>query len=214
MNVTPILRGITGSSAWASIPAASGFPAGTLWYVTDIGAAGSYWISNGTRWTPMGGRLTLKNLGAPVTGVANSETIVLQTLIPAGMLQTNDLLRILVAASKSGTTDSMNMNVRVGTAGTTSDTAVNTGTGALAAPSRNLGLILDFSLASATTLQRNGVSTANLGSYTGTSTTATPSAVTISSAAANALYVSVSIASSSTNNTVAIQAGQIELVTP
>src|SRR3990167_1067353 len=101
----PITGGVIHSSTWANIPAASTVFAGTQWRVTDIGSAGSIWVSNATRWSPLGGRLTYALLVAPVSGITNAETIVLQPLIRAGSWKTGDILRLYIGGEKSGTTD-------------------------------------------------------------------------------------------------------------
>ena len=50
---------IAGASTWANIPAASAYPAGTQWRVTDIGSAGSIWVTNATRWYPLNGSVAM-----------------------------------------------------------------------------------------------------------------------------------------------------------
>jgi hypothetical protein len=202
-----------GPFAWASLPDATLY-AGYRARVTDGGPTGGiYVVSDGVRWKPVNGTANLKTLGAAVSGIANTEQIVLQALLPINFWQTNDNLRLWLATTKSGATDSMNLNVRVGTAGTTADTAVMT-VSAMGATNLSSGLQFDFRLVSATSLQRVGQIASSTGSYVGASNTAAPAAVTISDASANALYVSVGIASSGATNTVAAQSGQIQIITP
>lgn len=203
------------TQTWASLPAA----ASNTWAVTvasNLGANGALVTSNGTRWAPVGGSVTLKSLGNQVTGVANSETIVLQALIPAGAWQTNDTVRIWYTMTKSGSTNTGGVTVRVGTAGTTSDTAVMALPAQMSAAQLNGGEIQDLKLISATTVQRiGGISAGNAGSFLGMfSGVAMPAAVTISDASANALFVTVTIQSSGVTDTVGMQSGQIQLITP
>lgn len=202
-----------GSFPWASLPAAASY-AGYRARVTDGGPAGGvYVVSDGTRWKPVNGTANLATLGAAVSGIANTETIVLQSLLPANFWRNNDNIRLWLATTKNGATDNMNLNVRVGTAGTTADTAVLS-LGTMGATILTSGVQFDFKLASATTVQRVGQIASTVGAYSGGSTSAAPAAVTISDASANALYVSIGISSSGATNTVGAQSGQIQLITP
>jgi hypothetical protein len=197
-------------STFAKLPAVT--TGNRLALVNDIGPAGfgSLWISDGTRWRLLGGRQVIAMLGAAVGSIANSETVVMQTAaaLPAGSWQTNDVLRLSFTVNKSGTTDALTGNVRIGTAGTTGDTAVVSATTILAAANRSGTFQFDIKLVSATSAQRVGVATTAQ-----VSATAEVAAVTISSAATAALFVSFTILSSSTNDTVGITSGQIELIT-
>lgn len=199
----------------ASYPAASysGYEA----YCSDLGANGTRMVSNGTRWRPVNGETTLKTVAAAQTGITSAETIVLQSLIPAGAWQVNDTIRIWLAATKSGTTDSGLLSVRVGTAGTTADTAITTLSAytLMAAAGVAGGSISDIKLVSATTAQRLGTSSGATGTYqTASGSGAAAAATTISDASTNALYVSVTLKSSAANDTVGVQSGQIKLITP
>jgi len=207
-----LLTGII-ATTWGNRPSSAGN--GQLYLFTDLGASGTLMRYANSRWRPLAGQAQLASLGAAVTGIANSETIVLQTLIPAGAWQNNDTLRIWFATIKSGATDNANITVRVGTAGTTADTAI-TGLSALAimtATGRSVGGIFDINLVSATSAQKVGSNSGGNGAYVG-SQTAAAAATTITDASANALYVSVSLASSSTNDTLTMQTAQIQLITP
>lgn len=205
-----------GDYAYAALPAASAYTGKTA-YATNLGANGSVLQSNGTRWRAVNGTAVLKALAAPVSGVVNSETIVLQTLIPAGAWQTNDTIRIWISGTKSGSTDAYLMSARIGTAGTTADTVI-TGLSAfslMTATGLTGGAVFDIKLLSATSVQRTGGTTSGQGTYTaGSSSGAIAAATTISDASANALYVSVSIYSGGASNTVAALTGQIQLITP
>jgi hypothetical protein len=210
---TGIVTGIQ-AYTWANLPAAAA-NANVVAFATDLGT-GTLVRSNGTRWLPVGGVATLKALGAAVSGVANSETIELQTLLPVNAWQANDRLRLYLVGTKTGTTDAFNLTVRIGTAGTTSDTAI-TGLSALqmfTASGINGGGIFDIKLVNATSAQKLGANASGVMTYTINSASAVAAATTISDASANALYVSVSIASSGTTNTVGLTDGEIQLITP
>lgn len=193
---------------WAAIPLASDAGAGALYYATNVGG-GTLLVSNGTRWRPLGGSSVLGKLGAPVAGIVNAEQLVLQTLIPAGLLAAGDQLLVSATVAKSGATDSSDFSVRVGTAGTTADTVVYVLT-ALSAAARTWGSQEEFKLISATSLQRNGNTTS---AYVGLATSVAPAAVTISSASSNALWLSVGLKSNGATDTVTAQGATIQWIT-
>lgn len=62
-NPSPVLTtpGVT-SYAWASVPSAAS-NANRIIAVSDVGSAGSLWMSDGTRWYPMNGGVSLLNTG-------------------------------------------------------------------------------------------------------------------------------------------------------
>lgn len=195
---------------WANRPSTP--PNYTPYYATDIGEKGTQLIYFGSRWYVQNGSGSLKTLGAAVTGIANSETIVLQTLIPAGAWQTNDTVRLWFGVTKSGTTDTAIYSIRVGTAGTTADTAI-TGYSAgtlLIAANRTYSNAADIKLVAAT----SAVKPASGFPTTGAGNTAESAATVISDVSANPIYVSLTIRSSGTTDTVGITTGSIQLLTP
>ena len=206
------LRSVT-TTTWANRPTTAD-PL-HLYLFTDVGSSGTLMRYANGRWRPLAGQAMLASLGASVSGVTNSETIVLQTLIPAGAWQTNDTIRLFFTGGKSGTTDTYLITVRVGTAGTTADTAITglSGFTGMIAANFSAGWIFDIKLNSATSAQRLGSSGAQSGSFT-SSAAAVASATTITDASANALYVSLSIYSGGATNTVSINNGSILLITP
>lgn len=190
-------------STWANIPAAGN--AGRMHFVSNAGTKGSVWLDDGTRWKPLNGFATLATLDTASSNIGNTETIVFQYLIPAGMWQTGDILRVYYGIEKSGTTDTLGFNVHVGTAGTTADTAVVNSTSLMSAANRYYASYVDMRLNSANSAQQT---TPNFGI---SGTAATLAAVTISSASANALYISVGINSSGTTDTVALRSSSVQL---
>ena len=208
-----LLTGII-STTWANRPASAGD--GQIYLFTDIGSSGTLMRYANSRWRPLAGQAQLASLGAAVTGIANSETIVLQTLIPAGAWQNNDTIRLWLTTTKTGTTDTGLLTVRIGTAGTTSDTAITGLSGFIFMPAAAIvasGGIVDIKLNSATSAQKLGNNTTQNGSYVGGSNAAAAT-TTITDASANALYVSVAVYSGGTTNTMSIQAAQIQMITP
>lgn len=205
-----------GTYTQAALPAASAGNSGAMALVSNLGAApGTYVISNGSRWKVLSGSAMLKGLGDGVSSITNVESLPLQTLLPANSWQVNDTLRFFLTLGKSGTTDTLTGSVYIGPLGTALDPAIVSNQVWITAANVGAGLIFDIKLISATSAQRLGMGpAAGLGTYTGGSSTAQSSAVVIDSAAATALYVTVGIKSSSTNNTVSMQSGQIQLITP
>lgn len=195
-----------GSVAYASLPAAGS--AGRVYRVSNAGTKGSLWMDDGTRWKPLNGSALLASLGATSASIANTPTVVFQYLVPINLWQLKDKLRLFLSPTKSGTTDTCVMAVHIGALGTTGDQTVFSTT-VLSAAQQNGGFIFDLRLETATTLLRLGRSDLGFG---GATTSAPPGVVTITSAAANALYVSVAISSSGATNTVALQEGQLFLI--
>jgi len=203
-NTPTITSPVIGSTTWANIPAAGN--AGKMVFVSNAGTKGSMWLDDGTRWKPLNGIVTLSTLYTPSGNIGNTATIVHQYLIPAGMWQLNDVLRISGYTGKSGTTDQMIAYFYVGTAGTTSDTQVNASTWMTAA-SVSAAYFCEIKLTTATTSQLNSIT-----SGYGGSSSAVPAGVTISSASANALYVSFGIRSAGTTDTVKAYSASIQLL--
>jgi hypothetical protein len=202
--------------AWASKPAS---PADYDWFTaTDVGANGTVFQYKGSRWRVMNGVAVLLEMGAAVSGITNAGSLIMQTLIPAGVLQANDFFRIELTPTKSGATDAGWITVRVGTTGTTADTAI-TGLSSfnhMAAAGVAGGAQYDIKIVSSTSFQKVGNNAAASGhAYQAVSgATAAAAATAVSDADANALYLSVYLASSSTNNTVGANSASIILRTP
>lgn len=212
---TPASLSAVLSGTWAARP--TPIPAnGKLYFAIDVGANGTLLQSNGTRWRPFNGApATLKALGASVSGITNSEQLVLQTLIPAGVIQTLDSLRFWLSLTKSGTTDGLTLTLRIGLAGTTADPAVVNTALAMAASTITFGGIFDLKMLTSTSAQRQGTGAASgTHTYLGGTGTAQSGSIAIPDISANALYASVGIASGGATNTVGITSGAIQLVTP
>lgn len=206
-NTAPILGGRTWAIGSAMTPYV-----GSVDYFTDVGI-GSHCSYVGSRWKPVNGRAVLKSLGAAVSGVTNSYSQVMQTLLPSNSLKANDTIRVYLALNKSGTTDTGQVFIGIGTAGTTGDAGILNATGLMAASARTWAGFIDIKIVDDTTAQKVGGST-TVSTGVGTSTTVAASGTAISSISANALYVTVFIRSSSTNDTVGIDNGSIEWITP
>lgn len=89
---------------------------GKIIYITDIGPAGTYWISNGTRWQPLGGSclLAISQVASSVTGTA-SETVLASVTIPAGLMSANGQLEVFMLWSHTNAATARNLRSRFGT---------------------------------------------------------------------------------------------------
>ena len=102
-------------TTFANRPTAS-LMSGKIIYMTDIGPAGSYWISNGTRWQPLGGSclLAISQIASSVTGTT-SETVLASATIPAGLMSANGQLEIFMLWSHTNAAAARNLRSRFGT---------------------------------------------------------------------------------------------------
>lgn len=201
-----------GAYTWATKPASPS--AGDVIYVTNIGG-GKVFIYNGSRWCALNGEANIATVVSSETGITNTERIFMQALLPAGSWQLNDSIRIHETHAKSGTSDSGNLFVRVGTLGTTGDTAIFSGTTFMATTGRTGGGIFEFKLVSATSVQRVGAAQVSSShAYLSPSNASpAPAAVAITDSSLNALWISVSLQSSGTTDTLTAYTGQIQLIT-
>lgn len=202
-----------GSGTWANAPSASAY-SGYLYYATDIGADGVLLRSNGTRWKVANGTANLKSGAAVVSGITNTEQIVLQTLLPINAWQQFDSIRLFLNTGKSGATDTARITVRIGTAGTTADTAI-TGLSVaqlMTAAGLASGMSVDIKLLTATSAQKIGSAQNGAVGYADANAVAASAATTITDASANALYVSLGLSSSGATDTLTFHGGNIQMV--
>lgn len=198
LHKNPIARALP--YTWATLPAA-GTPGRMAW-CTNFGVKGALLVDDGVRWKPSG-MVTLASLDVAVSGITNTESIALQYLIPASMWALKDHLRLFATMTKSGATDTGIFTVRCGTPGLITDTPIQSST-MMAAANLAVGTYLDFRLDDATHVQEMGASAAANPGYSIAGNGAASASTVITSAALNALFISVGIRSSSTNNTVGL----------
>lgn len=93
------------TKTWAQLGAlsAASFP-GLQVYVSDVGVGGSYWYSDGSKWRPVGGRVTIKNTISPVTNNAAPKIILDYATLPAGLVADGDLLEVRYHKERTGGT--------------------------------------------------------------------------------------------------------------
>lgn len=192
------------NTTWANIPAT--YTIGQPVFVSNAGTKGSFWYYDGTRWKPQNGMALLASLDTTVSNIGSTATIVLQALLPANLWQTGDIIRVQCFAAKSGNADSGVASIYAGTAGTTLDTQLANSTW-MASSGRTVDYFNDYRLESATTTQL-----VSLAVGYGTTSSVIASPVTISSAAANAIYVSFAIRSTGSTDTISAVSGGIWLI--
>lgn len=102
----------TSSLLWANRPEASSAK-GEVYYFTDIGPNGSYWISNGEFWSPVNGEVTLFSSGVEtsITGTLLETTIAAYTL-PGGIMSKIGSIDLYVLFSSTNSANSKTLRVR------------------------------------------------------------------------------------------------------
>lgn len=201
-----ILGGTTNTiltTTWANKPAS--YPVGQSVFMSNVGPKGSHWWYDGTRWKPTSGSLVLASLDSASSSIGNTEVIGFQYLLPAGLWQVGDIIRINAYVEKSGTTDSGIAYFHFGTAGTTSDTAVLNGSTWMSAANKSAEYFADFRLESATSVQQVSIGNGLGGS------SSQPTTVTVSSVTSNAVYFSLGLRSNGSTDTVLIRSAFMQL---
>ena len=123
--------GVGGTYTWATKPLPSALT-GQI-YISDIGVGGSYWYSDGSKWRPVGGRVTLKNTLVDVTNNGAAKVVMDYATIPAGLVADGDLLTVSCIKERTGgVTDTDTTDLCIGTTATAPGTTVGLGTGVLA----------------------------------------------------------------------------------
>ena len=116
---------------WAARPAAATVP-GQVIRITDVGTAahGSHWVSDGTNWRPVNGRVVLASLAgstaAPVCSVTGSTGASFaipggNIKVPAGLLLPGAQLEVRPVFRRVGANATGNVNVTIGTSQSASD---------------------------------------------------------------------------------------------
>lgn len=156
--------GIGPSSTFASLPAAAD-NAGNSYRVTDVGpvGCGSIWISDGTRWRPLGGRqlhcaasgtlaaplVTLSGAAGKFTLPAGDRVTAGSILLPVGLPQIGQGVEVSAKVLHRGTAGTWNFVGRLGSLDTSSDPSFMQVTGA-ATNDQSCWLHQDLEVVSAT----------------------------------------------------------------
>ena len=100
------------TTSWSDRPLPSSMPDDTI-FVSDIGPSGTFFISNGTRWQPLGGQCLIASVTQQFnkTGYVGEE-IATSVLIPAGLMSANGQLEILHLTSHTNSANTKRLRVR------------------------------------------------------------------------------------------------------
>lgn len=169
----------------AALVAASKFNA----FFTDVGVGGSYWFYSGGRWRPLGGRVTLTNLVAPVSNTTTAKTVLGLVTMMAGLLQDGDELQVRFLKEKTGgTADTDATDLGIGTVAATFGTSTGLSSSGLATTNLTLSSTWGIRRESATSVRRTTVIAAS-GSGAATSNN---NAVTVPDMDAQTTYLQMS----------------------
>lgn len=194
------------SYTWATIPAASGTVRRV--FLTDIGG-GTIWLSNGVRWFPENKSILIYTTTADNAQTLGTAKVMAQNLLPAGLWQDRDTIRITYTYAKAAGSETCTHNFRLGTAGTTADTSLASTT-APGSTNLSVGNVLELQRVSSTSVRRNG--TGVIGGMVGTSTSAFPAAITVSNLDTNAMYLSLTSVSSANVELYTLYNYRVELI--
>lgn len=199
-----------GPYAFNALPSASSY-SGWVVKVSNVGgSAGSYWVSNGTRWMPLNGQTMVYLLPARATMSGVTEIVLGSALLPLGLMQNTDRVDLRVTVSKSATSETATLKLRIGTAGTIADTLI-TSSGTLAGATISLGVVLSYRRESATSLQKLGNGNSFTNGWSGSASTAYPGPNTISSMDSSPIYLSITSQMSSTVEVAALEDFEVTL---
>jgi hypothetical protein len=205
------------SGTWANKPTLGANERGA-YIANDVGAnlngvgGGNVFVWTGTRWKPAGGNIILDAVDSPNTSIANTAEQNLNPnhiVIPAGVIGTNDRLRLKASLSKSSTVDTSTLRVRFGPLGTVADPILTTIT-SLATTNLTDAFPLDFKAVSATSIQKLGNASTDQ-SFSGGNAGAYPAAVAVSSMATNPMYLSITSQMTTGVETVTLQDYTLEI---
>lgn len=145
LGVTPAV-----TYTWAAKPAAAS-RVGPI-FASDV-AAGSYWVSDGTRYRPMNNSLVLYQPSTVFQSAANtSEQIAVAVPIPAGAWQDGDVITLEMMVTKSAGVENCQGLFRVGTAAAVLGSTTNDYEFQPSATSRRVVFVKSFKRISATTI--------------------------------------------------------------
>lgn len=159
---------------------------------TGFAGGGNYFFSNGIRWRPVNNSIVLDSVDTANAGIANTTEQNLNPnhiVIPAGVINNYDRLRLWTSMSKSAGVDSTTVNIRFGPLGTIADPILSTVT-TLATTNQSIGFLTEFKRNSATTMQKQGNASTDV-SYNGASAGVYPAAVTVANMDTTPMYLSI-----------------------
>jgi hypothetical protein len=203
--------GLAATYTWATKPLASAYTGRA--FISDVGG-GSIWISNGTRWKPEGGRITLLSINANVAATFAAEAIFSGTslLLPAGLFQNYDKLRVTATLGKSAAVETASQKFKLGTLGTIADTTILTQPTNVTGASQATGMEVEFRRESSTTVRKIGNSLTTH-QYSGPTSAGVNVVVIVSDMDTNAMYFHYSNLSSAGAETYTLYDYTVELIT-
>lgn len=101
-------------TTWSNRPSASSMT-GKIIRISDLGYGNNLFISNGTRWQPLGGSCLVaqSNVTSTVTGTAVETTLATIT-VPGGLMSNNGILEVYSLWSYTNAATSRNLRARFG----------------------------------------------------------------------------------------------------
>jgi hypothetical protein len=102
-------------TTFANLPSASAAGANAIYFVTDVGPAGTFFVSDGTLWRPQNGICLLAQNNAGLANTGNTTENVLATVnLPANLMGVNSALEIVTAWSFPANANAKNIKARLG----------------------------------------------------------------------------------------------------
>ena len=136
----PVAAVTTWAGTWAGRPSAVGV-AGRVIRITDVGstAAGTFWVSDGTRWHPHGRQRIFASVAdiAVLGSVSVSEQKAVGLLLPAGLVGAGYEIDVTILDTYSNSGNSKVLRVRLGAANDLTGTAYLTATTSTTATAQN-----------------------------------------------------------------------------
>lgn len=182
-------------------------------FATDVGSGNlMVWDGLSSRYKAANGSILLDSIdtaNSSTTAVTQQNLNPNHRLIPAGVIGSNDRLRVWMGASKNGTTAAITLRLHFGPLGTIADPVISTVLD-LATTNISYGTLMEFKRITATTIQKQG--SGNQGdSYGGANAAAYPAAVTVSNMDTTAMYFSISSQADVSGEIVTLQDYTLEL---
>ena len=144
-------------------------------FISDVGVGGSYWYSDGSKWRPVGGRVTLKNTIVDITNNGAPKVVLDYATIPAGLWLDGDVIQVdWIKERTGGVADTDSTDFMLGTVAATLGTSLGLSTGALATTNITASGVIGARKESATKLRPITIPGAvGLGAATGANTVVT-----------------------------------------
>lgn len=198
------------SVTFAGLPSAASYN-GQIFFVSDVGVGGSFWVSNGVNWKLLNEYKMLYQLIAPTNFTNTVDAVIASIQIPSGLLKAGFIIRIQQKTTKNGTVDSIARNIRFGSTGTTADVSLASG-GQPSATNTQVAEEQYYAVASSTSLIPLGTGAL---SWNGASGNTVINSVTVADMSLNNIFISISeYFASRTTETGTLAYFEVGLITP